>query len=168
MKDVNAVYRARQDARLKAKIAGRNSVNAAAREWTPRILAALPPWIGKKIQNQSGCLADKFTRTLPQFPNTTALSVSVRASWGLTATFRTCASCTVDGESACSYEEAQVYLGEMGGLNLTKVLEFNPDHYRTDYTEAEIKAARVQLRAASDAVDSARSKLCGFGEHDNN
>ena len=154
--------------RLQGKINARNKANAAVLAAQPAIIAAAAAFIGQKVQNQTGQLSAKFKAALPVLPGGNLLHGWYSASrYSLTATFKTCEIFS-DG-NGCTYAEANLYIGELSGDG--KLMKVYPpagqDSFHTNYTEAEIRDARLQVRAARQALSVAESKLAGFGEHDN-
>lgn len=161
---------------LEAKIAARNKVNALALEMAPKMIAALAPFVGKKIINQGGGLAAKVRACLPDDPCTPSVSWWYSANnYSVSVNFKVCEHSKGtrygkewNGEicQGCigNYMETHITLAVVDGNNLERL---GPEpHLRTDYTGEAIQAARVALRAAQSALDDARSNLSGFGEYD--
>jgi exosome complex RNA-binding protein Rrp4 len=153
---------------LEAKVGARNAVNAFALEKVVEMVAALEPFIGQKILNQGDLLSAKVKAALPD----TECSVD-RHYWysanrySVYANFKTsqCSQSNHPDTQLAGYAEISFCLGEIEGGKLIKV---QANHVaRTDYTVAEVLQARLELKAAQEALSKAQSKLAGFGEFDN-
>jgi len=165
------------DTVLEAKVAARNKVNALALEMAPKMIATLAPFVGKKIVNQTGGLSAKAKACLPNDNCTNGAQFWYRANnYSVDACFKVCEiskgrlygqefNGEVSQDCIGSYAEQSITLCVVDGLNCERL---GPEaHLRTDYSVAEVQAARIALRAAQNALDEARSNLSGFGEYDN-
>lgn len=157
---------------LAAKIAARNHVHALRNSVAPMLQEVLRPLVGTKVCNVGGEL-NKRTRDLLRAVETSIdgtvgmASVYVSASpYNITARFKVCHGHPMrDGRGEyAEYAESVAYLGELSNGVLTKLVD--GDDARTDYTEAEVLAARQELAAAQKALSAAQSKLNYFGEYD--
>ena len=156
---------------LAAKVYGRNLVHAKILHYQPIFVAALEPFIGCKVQNVGGALSKRFMNAMPKIEDPELFQVYVTSSdYGIRAEFRSCL--TVKGSNAhmpdynvACYTDTTLYLGELVNGVLVKV-EDKPPQLRTDYTEAEVLAARAELKHAQEALSAAQSKLYCFGEYD--
>jgi len=158
------------DTALAAKVAAQNEANAVANQHTPALLAALSPFMGKNVCKVTGELLAKVKAALPALPdysNNRDVScwVSTGHGYSITLNVKTCHGQRKKDYTGAHYAETLVYLGELSNGELSKLYPFEPRH--TDYTEAEIIAARKEVNAAKDALSKAQGKLAGFGEHDN-
>lgn len=174
---------------LEAKIAGRNALNDWALRLATQPIEVLKAFVGHKVINTTGLLTARIEKALvasAPLPDWTAgdkeqyaryyplLQALYRSSdYSVYLWLRTCTNYhsrgTPDpsGGCVCTYDECNVHLGDISGCILTKLADLpSPEVYRTDYTVAQIAAARDNLRKAKAAVSQAESALCGFGEYD--
>jgi hypothetical protein len=154
---------------LEAKIGARNEVNDLANKLSPAIFEAIRPLVGTKVFNAGAVISQKLRKCLPELPNTVEASAyySTGHGYSFVVVFKT-STMYPDrtGDHYCaSYAEDTVYLANIDGLTVSKLYDFQPR--RTDYTAAEVIAARAELKLAKNAVSAAQSKLYHFGEHDN-
>jgi hypothetical protein len=123
------------------------------------LTAIFRPLVGKQVCKANGLLA-KVNALLPKLENTPSLMIYRYSSpyslvWVVKA-------CEQEGDDVCEYREVSVYIGELNGLVLEKIFDC-PD-LRDDYSVAEIKAAREEVKAAQKVLDEAKAKLNPFGE----
>lgn len=154
---------------LEAKVGARNEANEMANRLSGAIFEALKPFVGTKAFNQGTAISQKLRKCLPELPNTVEASAhySTGHGYSLVVVWKT-STMYPDrtGNHCCAcYAEETVYLADIDGLTMKKLYDFQPR--RTNYTAAEVIAARAELKLAKDAVSVAQSKLYHFGEHDN-
>jgi hypothetical protein len=154
--------------RLSAKVQARNESNAAALRYAPAILEMLTQFIGKSILLRTGGRSAKLDKAitaldLPNYSNTNRkvqVVIRVERYW-----FRADFNTTVLHDEGCEYSTTTVTLGTVEDYTLTRVSPNpKPENTRTDFTVAEILAARAEVEAAQFALRTAEHKLCGFGE----
>ena len=154
--------------RLSAKVQARNESNAAALRYAPPILEVLTQFVGKSILLRTGGRSAKLEKAiaaldLPNYSDTNRkLQVVVRVEryW-----FRADFNTTVLHDGGCEYSTTTVTLGTIEDYILTRVSPNpSPANTRTDFTVAEIAAARAEVDAAREVLRRAESKLCGFGD----
>lgn len=155
----NERARTRHEQALIAKVKGQNKVNAIANAYEKQLIEAFRPFLGTKILTHGG-LAARVKPHIPEAPDARC--------WRAPSTHSLYYEMDVTesiGEYGCTYCKATVYVGDLDGYNLAKVLEPQPPR-RTDYTVEEIVELRKSLRVARDAVSAIQSKLATFGEYD--
>lgn len=150
--------------KLETKIRARNSVHALALEQTPRMIAALQPFLGKKILNAGNVLSDKVRAALPKDNPQGPVREDwyyPRSEYSLWVTFR-----IADGsDGSTCYQECTVCLGEIEDKILVNLRPVDMS-LRTDYTPAEIIHAREKLEAAERQVRDWESAVQFFGRYD--
>ena len=151
-----------REKRLEAQIKAQNRAATRALELYDELAAIFRPLVGKQVCKAADpwALLAKVKALLPKLENTPALMIYQHSSnyslvWVVKA-------CEQDGEDVCEYREVSVYIGELRGLVLEKI--YDSPNLRHDYSVAEIKAAREEVKAAQKALDEAKSKLYPFGE----
>lgn len=147
---------------LAAKVAARNKVHATLRAAADAYFALARKFDGKKIRKATGEFTKEFKAALPSCAMGDYWN---RSDYWLSFVFKVCEQ----GPRSCTYAEASLYIGDMEGQTLKAgdyAARFNPDNYRTDYTEAEVHGARAAVKAAESALRAAQSRLSYFGEHD--
>lgn len=154
---------------LEAKVAAVNNANRYALELYPQLRAIFEPFIGQKIEKADGGLLMKIAKLLPEFPCKPGLHVyKMSSDYSLVWVVKTCESQAINGKHdnyhVAHYHETSVYVGNMRHGVLTDFCK--APELRTDYTAAEVEAAREAYRKAKQAADDARSALFNFGEYD--
>jgi hypothetical protein len=163
--------------KLAAKIAARNRVNRLAIDTVPAMVAALKPFIGKKVLNAGTVLSKAVRDALPDdqcagkgasanqwFYRASAYSLSVEfqvQEAALGGHWR-------DGSSMSERWHrgtTTACLGEIKNGILTTAA--NSQTWRTDYNRAEIEKNRFAFEASRRAMEDAESALAGFGTYDN-
>jgi len=147
-----------REKRLEAQIKAHNRAATRGLELYAALTAIFRPLVGKKVCKANGLLA-KVKALLPKLENTPSLMIYQHSSnyslvWAVKA-------CEQVGD-VCEYGEVSVRIGELNGLVLEKICDY-PD-LRDDYSVAEIKAAREEVKAAQKVLDEAKAKLNPFVE----
>jgi len=151
-----------RDKRLEAQVKAQNRVAARALELYDELAAIFRPLVGKQVckANDPWALLAKVKALLPKLENTPALMIyQYSSNYSLVWVVKACEQA---GDDVCEYREVSVYIGELRGLVLEKI--YDSPNLRHDYSVAEIKAAREEVKAAQKALDEAKSKLYPFGE----
>lgn len=162
---------------LDAKVAARNRVSRLAKAQHPAMLAALAPFVGKKILNQGATLCAKVRAELPK-DNCAGQGASADqwfytvSTYNLRVQFQVqeCAKKKLEWHSEnWPRAEASVHLAEITNGVLLKLADPATclGHLREDYSAVGVLAARERLNAAQKALDAAKDELHGFGEYDN-
>lgn len=153
--------------KLAANIAARNRANTEANRIQAVLIPFFAQYVGQKILKADNSLLAKI-----KVPDLGISTTSLRnyrdsrsnysLSWEVSANEPD--SGDVNGHHTVTYANATAYIGELDNGVLKNVAE--PRQHRTDWTEAEIIAAREELKAAQRKVSEAQSKLGPFGEYD--
>lgn len=146
---------------LQAKIEARNIVNAEHNRLLPLMRAAFAPLVGKKVLKVDGTLLGTLKDVVPACSPAILNSYKLNSNYSLAFVVRACVS---DVGNVCAYDEATIYVGNLDGQNLASLIE--PQPLPVGYTEAQVLAARAELREAQEALRKAESKLASFGEYD--
>lgn len=151
--------------RLAAKVAARNGVNQLANFHAERFRQIITPFVGQKICLVTGDFSQKFKTALrPAHPGPyLRIRVRTSGSYSLVVEFQVCADSV--GSSYSATENHVEYIGQLDNGVLKSVTQ-RVDALRTDYTVAEIEAARQAVSAAEGALRDAQGKLCNFGTYD--
>jgi hypothetical protein len=163
---------------LAAKVAACNKANAYINTVQPLLVAALAPFLGKKIRKADSVLTEKARAALEA-----VLPPDDRGYRGIRHWFDCrggsslfiCVSANESYETRhanqCStYCEAHTCIGAItGGSDLTSIAPpLASEHLRrTDYTTEEIRLARERVKEAKRALSQAESAIIDFGEYDN-
>jgi hypothetical protein len=148
-----------REKRLEAQIKAQNRAATRALELYAELAAIFRPLVGKQVCKANGLLA-KVAALLPKLENTPALSIyRYRSNYSLVWVVK---ACEQEGEDVCEYREVSVYIGELRGLVLEKICDC--PNLRHDYSLAEVKAIREEVKAAQKTLDEAKAKLSPFGE----
>src|SRR5262245_42728896 len=153
--------------KLEAKVAAVNRANAYANELAPRLRAAFEPFLGQKIFTAAGPLMKSVKQVvdalnLPSNMSNRSLNV-YRYNIGNTI-YSVCYVVQANEPEPGASHEVSVYVGEVSDGVLTKMM--NGEAFRTDYTAANVQAARDTYQAAKKAASAAESALHPFGEYD--
>ena len=162
--------------KLAAKIAAKNRVNKLAVATVPAMIAALQPFIGKKVWN-AGAVLSKAVRDALPYQNCQGKGASAdqwfyRASaYSISVEFQVqeCSEGRKDrlGRSYGKDWErgtTNAHLGEI--TNGVLVGAQNTQTWRTDYNREEVEKSRFAYEASKKAMEEAESALCGFGTYD--
>jgi hypothetical protein len=152
------------DARVKAV----NIANAAANEWTPRLRNLFRPLLGTKVLKADGTFIAKVKAMLPELPYRHDLRIS-RSGMGSFLSWVAYASVSCHGCSESA--EALIPVGSFGNGwdNQADVLVTLYDEeftLRTDWTAAELRALKVEYKAAEEQLEAVRRKLSPFDPRD--
>ena len=148
---------------LKARVKARNAAHQYGNKIYAELVEIFCPLLGQKILKADGQLLAKIDKLLPDFPGEPAIHVYRHSSdYTLTWCVKVCEM--IEGEDSCVYEEATVYVGDLGGDTLKGI--FDPPDFRDDYTVEEIQEKRRIFEAKRKAFENARSDLYPFGEYD--
>lgn len=153
--------------KIETKVSARNWVNRIAREYTAECRLALSPFVGQKILLASGGNSAKFTKACAALKLPALCYISTGHGYAVTANYRT----AVTDDAGTFYAEATLYLFDINqaGVMVSNANYLNHvdcDHYRTDFTAADILAARAAVADAKTALHTAERALCSFGEND--
>lgn len=146
---------------LPAKIAATNRANQLANEWQAKLLAVFAKHVGQKILKADGSLLAKIEKELPERPCTHNVRIyrhhsNYSLAWVVNVSER------IDNIGT-TYAEAVIYVGSTRGDQLTGLEPVRT--LRTDYSLAELAAARERTAAAKKAYDEAREACYPFGEY---
>lgn len=142
-----------------------NDVSAAANAIAAEIVPKVAEFYGKKIVKADGGLTAAFAKAVPLPENkrgATAMHYRFDSSgYGLWLYVKGCAATGL----SCIYHEESVYLGNVGdGILKESEATKARGAARTDWTVAEVRAARQRYAEAEEAMREAR-RACGpFGE----
>jgi hypothetical protein len=168
-----------RDKKLEAQVKAQNRAAARALELYDELAAIFKPLVGKQVckaNGQHGQLLAKVAALLPKLENTPALMIyRYPSNYSLVWVVKACeqAASVVPpfvGSDVCEYREVSVRIGELRGLVPYRlhglVLEKICDrpNLRHDYSLAEVKAIREEVKAAQKTLDEAKAKLSPFGE----
>lgn len=148
---------------LQAKVEARNRVNLEHNRLLAYCATAFGPLVGKKILKVDGDLLEKFKHLSPVGNTRELMIYRLSSNYSLAFVVKACVSYG-EFDSHCVYEEATVYVAELDGANLGKLIA--PQPLPVNYTPEAILAAREEVKAAKEALRRAESKLAGFGEYD--
>lgn len=155
---------------LAAKVAATNRANHAVVLLQRYVAQRLRPFIGQKVLKQTNwgmTLTKKVSEYVGEIKCDRAgehFHISAQGAWiSVRLSVSRCYKENERRESSSSYE-AYASVGKVDCDILTELVE--PPKLRTDYTEAEIRGKRAQLKLARDQVSRAESALEGFGEYD--
>lgn len=147
--------------RLTAKVAAVNKANVYAAKLYPELVKIFEPLVGEKILKVDGTLLSKYAALLPEFPCNPHLHVYRNSSdYSLAWTVK---SCEMMPPHSCMYHEVVVYVGEIRGQHLVKMMD-HPFNGRTDFTVEEILGKREAYISAKKVMEELRSELYPFGD----
>ena len=141
--------------KIEAQIESVNVARAEYNRLAPLLIAAIRPFLGKKVKKVTGELTEKFKSILPE----SLLPHSYRSSSNYSLYYMV-KSCIGYGEHNCIYHEESIYFGDLTDGILTKEATFEPR--KCDYTVAEISELRKKADDAEKAFDKAKSALFPF------
>jgi hypothetical protein len=150
---------------LACKVRATNRLARECNRLHPLFVAALRPFLGKKVQTQSGYsqrLRDAVAHLMPR-PG----EVQVYPFGHVNSIRWTVKVCELDGQGGCQYREMSLWVGECEGDILVSVRE-DYEPMRDDHTAEEVLANRERFKVAEAAYQAARSALGDFGEYDRN
>ena len=148
---------------LKARVKAVNAANDYANKLYPQLVAIFEPLVGEQVLKADGTLLAKYQKLLPDFPSSNGLHVYKHSSdYSLAWCVKTCEQ--VEDHCTCVYHEVTVYIGSLSGKTLKEI--DRPFEGKTDYTVADVQAARERYKEAKKAADEAKSALFPFGEYD--
>lgn len=147
--------------KLTAKVAARNRVAAYVKEVAPQILAALTPFVGQKVELATGELSAKAKKALEPFLGNKDKIQIYRGSsnYSLYFVFKTSESLP---EYSCIYDEVSFYVGDLSGGILTKINEFKPENYKSDWNAAEIAQTLAAAEAKRKEAQNLESSVYPF------
>ncbi len=160
---------------LAAKVAAVNRANAESARLHAALTPIFAPLVGCKILKADGTLLESVKKLLPEMPNTHALSTyrEQRASSGYSLLWQVKAAEGYQRESergtdrnTATYHETAVYIGELDGNVLTRLLPYDASLRRTDWTPEEVAQLRREAEEAKKAARDAEGKLHEFGLFD--
>lgn len=157
--------------KLENKIEVRNRCNATTNLLTPRIFAAIAPFVGQKVKTAQCNRTVKFDNAIKaagflgytrSSDDSSTIHVWMSQSFNLTVSVHV----TFRGEDGESYPaESIIYVGMLEGGTLEKLF-VQSQGLRTDFNAREILATRTLVEATRAALQEAESNLYTFGEHD--
>lgn len=152
--------------RLEARVRAANRAHEWCNKLHPLFLAALRPFVGKKVVKADGYLTEAVKKALPETPNTVATSVMFDRAGG-TLRWEVKTMENIADEAGCLYFTASFSCGQLAlrGDTLEEVF-VGECGYRTDHTAAEVKAQREEVKRLQKLADEAKSKLHPFGMQD--
>jgi hypothetical protein len=155
---------------LDAKVAACNKANARALSLWDTMANFFVPYVGTKILKADGTLLAKIAGKMPAI-NSHGVHQIYRlfSNYSLCWVVRTCETSPdrwgTDGIG--NYWETKVSVGDLEGDKLKALASKpNPLYYRTDWTAAEIEAARAEWKMLDKMARDARDKFSLFGEFD--
>jgi hypothetical protein len=157
--------------KLAAMVAARNRLHDAAREQLPAMLAALAPFVGKKVASTtSETLLEQVKKALPESPCKPKLHWFYVLRYGAVRVVIKVMEAYFAGydhaDTVATYAETSLHLGEVDKsgvlVRLTTGHKF-PEHYTVD----QVLGFREQLKAARKVVrDAKRDPIYRFfGDH---
>lgn len=148
---------------LEARVRGVNRAHQYAMELYPRLAVVFQPFVGQKVETNSGPLMAKVQKLVDalNLPCTGPLHVyRDQSDYCMRYVVKTCECENGHGY----YYNASVTVGELDRGVLTALCP--APQYRTDYSADEVAAARQRYKNAKRAADEAHSALYPFGESD--
>lgn len=144
----------------RTQVLARNLLNLAILDWVPAMRQALAPFIGQKICKVDGTLLKKVHEVLPPSVHDIKLQIyySTGAGYSLTAGFKVGVYCG-ENQYGWRYAEATVYLCDLANGVMSRLYNFEPLNYRTDYTLDEVLSLQGSLRTAKEQVSEYQMKL---------
>lgn len=144
-----------------------NDVGAAANAIAAAVVPKVAEFYGKKIVKADGGLTAAFTKAVPihNSPERGWQRVTYRVYSTGVSLWLNVKGCAPYG-SSCIYHEEEVYLGNLMSSGILNESEATRARgvLRTDWTVAEVLAARQRYAEAEEAMREAR-RACGpFGE----
>lgn len=151
---------------LAAHIAARNFINQKHNDFHPLVMAAMAPFVGQKVCKADGSLLAKVEKCLPPIAITEGWQAyySTGHGYSLTLNLKAWRQVQKAGEkySVSCYEETALYIANLqNGILIS--LYSDLDKRRTDFTEAEIMQARLEVSRRKEQLSEAESKLFQFG-----
>lgn len=158
--------------KLHYRVRAQNLANEITRIFVLEVSSNFRPFIGKKVRNIDGSFSKKFSVVFQnivanikaQFPMSRIIPINSKYSLGFT-----CEQCINIPESACVYEENDVYVGKFstdGNLEELTIDQFDPKDYPVNISEEDIKKARAIVKEKEEELSKAKKLLQGFGEYD--
>jgi hypothetical protein len=164
---------------LEARIVARNRAHAEAIKLHAVIAPIFAALVGRVLFKSGGGFLAKVAKLLPEMPwNENGLRIyhesgsNYRLAWVIKCSESYRGDGRDPGYTPCCYEEASCTIGEISndwtGQTPSGILKniSPPPAFRTDYTAAEIIAARAKVKVAEEALSDAKSGLEDFGEYD--
>ncbi len=158
---------------LDGKVAAVNRANAEAKRLHPLFVEAFRPFLGKKIITQSGLVAkakgipDALVPFKPDGYRTPSVYRN-SSNYSLSFTVKVCESANSwrgTGHQSAHYAEQTIYVGELQGDILSKLIE-QPSQPRSDWTADEIRDLRQQADDAQTRFRDLGNRLSSFGRYD--
>ena len=149
--------------KLDVRVEGVNLANSIANELQPKLIEAMRPFLGEKVETLAGPLTKKVSKVIDaiELPNTVRCHVyRNHSNYSLFWTVKTC----LDLNGHAYYHEVSMYVGNLRDGVLESLYE--PNVLRTDYTAEGVYRAREAYKAAKKIADDAHSALHPFGEYD--
>lgn len=144
--------------KIEAQIEAVNVARAEYNRLAPLLIAAIRPFVGKKVKKVTGELTEKFKSILPE--SNLPHSYHSGSNYSLCFVVK---SCIGYGEHFCLYHEESIYFGDLTDGILVKEATFEPR--KCDYTVAEISELRKKADDAEKAFDKAKSALHPFSRY---
>jgi hypothetical protein len=153
--------------KLAAKVAAQNRVNEIMQSRAPLMALKLVPLIGQKVLNQGEVISSKLRQHLEPTESGPEFRLWYDASkysiWVIMELTTREAGQYFQAKAAYKLADIDSQKYTLEAVNMAAP---PAEHFRTDYTEAEILAAREDLKAANAAVSELKSKLSNFGLYD--
>lgn len=148
--------------RLEAKIKARNRINAYIKENAPKIFAAVAPFVGQKFYTV-GDMTVKVRKVVDSFSvNDQARRFQVYRYY-YNGTFALIFKAwEPDGEFSVTYDEVTVYFGNIDNQILTKLYDFNPENYPSDYSFDKVSAIQAEIEKKQAEIRSLESQIAPF------
>lgn len=151
---------------LEAKVIATNRANAEANRLYPLFVAALTPFLNKKVITIDGDLTKNVHEAIQAIPTTAFRIYRGNGRSGLL--FWTVTECENYSYYSCVYAETTFYVGEMNVQELYNLQSFRAPNLPTNITADQIREARQCVIKAKSALSAAQSALGDFGEYDSN
>jgi len=152
--------------RLIDKVAAKNKCHTLANALTVELLAAMAPFVGKKVIKTDGSLLESVSKIVsPILDKYRTMGARVwKHSSSYSLAFGVSADAMIEGLGSTTNAECVVYIGKMD-IQTMAALE-NACARPTDYSAEKVHNARIELAKAKAVVNRIENDLCGFGEWD--
>lgn len=156
-----------RQARLEAKVKAVNRAHAHAVKLYDALVAVFTPLVGCKILKADNTLLQSVQKGMPDLGGDARSLRVYRNQSNYSLAWTVNASENFVGGNGCLYYEISVYVGDLDGQVLTKIMDpANQGFRRTDYTAAEVAGKRDVFEKAKKVMEDAKSDLWPFGEND--
>lgn len=147
---------------LQAKIAARNNLNAFIKHKVPEILEALKPLVGKKVVLGDGSLSKAAEKILNPIFESVRPKFQIFKSYSEYSLYLTFKTSEPTGEFGCVYQESTVNFGTLESGVLTKLNEFSPEYYKSDYSYESVTAIQKEIEDLNNKRRQLESSIFHF------